>query len=146
MALIEVLPDYEPKLNETMTEKIDLNIRDLQVKYPNGCTCCGNTYLPRKYSSMIASHFNTKKHKKLTLTPSNILFKNDYGNSDNLTDAFDKKCKENRELKKLNHEYKDELDSINKKYKSLETLNINLQKKILNTKVNQVRCDNLIDL
>jgi hypothetical protein len=64
MSLIEVLPEYEPKINETNTEKIDLNIRDLQNKYPNGCLCCGTTFYPRKFSSMIASHFNTAKHKK----------------------------------------------------------------------------------
>ena len=64
MSIIEVLPNYEPKINETNTEKIDLNIRDLQNKYPIGCICCGNTFYPKRYSSMIASHFNTTKHKK----------------------------------------------------------------------------------
>ena len=62
--IIEIIPDYEPKINENNTEKVDLNIRDLQNKYPNGCICCGTTFYPRKFSSMISSHFNTIKHKK----------------------------------------------------------------------------------
>ena len=62
--LIENLPIYEPKINENNNEKINLNIRDLQNKYPNGCICCGTTFYPRKFSSLISSHFNTAKHKK----------------------------------------------------------------------------------
>jgi len=128
MSLISVIPDYEPKTDEKLMIKINLNIRDLQSKYPHGCKCCGNTYLPRRYSTMIASHFNTKKHDKLCIEPSNILLKNDYGNSINIIEAFDNKCKENRKLKKLNNEYKSQLDKLNNEYKSL------------------IRYDNLIDL
>jgi hypothetical protein len=76
--IIEVLPNYETKINEDNTEKIDLNIRDLQNKYPNGCICCGTTFYPKKFSSMIASHFNTSKHKKKCLWPANQLFKEEF--------------------------------------------------------------------
>ena len=63
-SLITVYPTYEPKIDSDNMIKIDLNIRDLQNKYPFGCICCGTTFTPKKYSSMIAQHFNTIKHKK----------------------------------------------------------------------------------
>ena len=144
MSIIEVVPNYEPKINETNTEKIDLNIRDLQNKYPIGCICCGNTFYPKRYSSMIASHFNTTKHKKKCLYPANKLYKEDFGSSNNLNDAFDNKCKELREIKKLNYEYKDELDKIKKKYEILEKLNIYLQNNIMKQSPN-VNCGDLIN-
>lgn len=146
MSLIEVLPAYEPKINETNTEKIDLNIRDLQNKYPNGCLCCGTTFYPRKFSSMIASHFNTAKHKKKCLYPANQLFKEEFGSSNNLTEAFDTKCKELRESKKLVYQYKDELDKLKLKCETLEKLNIKLQEKISESYKPIVKCENLIDL
>jgi hypothetical protein len=146
MSLIEVLPEYEPKINETNTEKIDLNIRDLQNKYPNGCLCCGTTFYPRKFSSMIASHFNTAKHKKKCLYPVNQLFKEEFGSSNNLTEAFDTKCKELRESKKLAYQYKDELDKLRLKCETLEKLNIKLQEKISESYKPIVKCENLIDL
>lgn len=146
MSLIEVLPEYEPKINETNTEKIDLNIRDLQNKYPNGCHCCGTTFYPRKFSSMIASHFNTAKHKKKCLYPANQLFKEEFGSSNNLTEAFDTKCKELRESKKLAYQYKDELNKVQLKCETLEKLNIKLQEKISESFTPIVKCENLIDL
>ena len=145
--IIEILSTYEPKINENNTEKIDLNIRDLQNKYPNGCMCCGTTFYPKKYSSMIASHFNTAKHKKKCLYPANQLFKEEFGSSNNLKEAFDNKCKELREEKKLAYQYKDELDKIKLKCETLEKLNIKLQEKLTETlKTKYVRCENLIDL
>lgn len=145
--IIEVLPTYEPKINENNTEKTDLNIRDLQNKYSNGCICCGTTFYPRKFSSMIASHFNTSKHKKKCLYPANQLFKEEFGSSNNLTEAFDNKCKELREEKKLAYQYKDELDKLKIKYETLEKLNIKLQEKLTETlKPKFVKCENLIDL
>lgn len=145
--IIEIIPNYEPKINENNTEKVDLNIRDLQNKYPNGCICCGTTFYPRKFSSMISSHFNTTKHKKKCLYPANQLFKEEFGSSSNLKEAFDNKCKELREEKKLAYQYKDELDKLKFKFESLEKLNIKLQERIsdiLNPK--NVVCENLIDL
>ena len=144
--IIEVLTTYEPKINENNTEKIDLNIRDLQNKYPNGCMCCGTTFYPKKYSSMIASHFNTAKHKKKCLYPANQLFKEEFGSSNNLKEAFDNKCKELREEKKLAYQYKDELDKIKLKCETLEKLNIKLQEKLTETlKPPLVECENLIE-
>ena len=152
-SIIEIIPNYEPKINENNTEKVDLNIRDLQIKYPNGCVCCNVTYLPRKYSSLIAQHFNTKKHKKSCLDPANEIFKQDCGSNENILDIFDLKCKENRELKKLNYNYKQELDSMKEKYENeiknirirfdiLQKLNMELQEKVL---TKNVESTNLID-
>ena len=146
-SIIVTLQIYEPKINENNTEKIDLNIRDLQDKYTNGCICCGTTFYPRKFSSMIASHFNTTKHKKKCLNPANYLFKEEFGSSSNLKEAFDSKCKELREEKKLAYEYKEELEKLKFKCETLEKLNIKLQERIsdiLNPK--NVECENLIDL
>ena len=143
-SLIEVTPNYEPKINTTNDEKVDMNIGDLQNKFPKGCNCCGKTYLPKKYSSLIAQHFNTAKHKKQCLTPANQLFKEEFGSSTNVTDAFDSKCKENRELKKLNYEYKDAFDKLNARYEILVNLNIQLQEKMTRTS-NNVVCENLIE-
>lgn len=145
MSIIEVLPNYEPKINETNTEKIDLNIRDLQNKFPIGCICCGTTFYPKRYSGMIASHFNTAKHKKKCLYPANRLYKEEFGSSNNLNEAFDNKCKELREIKKLNYEYKEELDNMRKKCEILEKLNIELQNKIMKQPA-KVICGDLIDL
>lgn len=148
MSLIETLPTYEPKINSDASEIVNLNIRDLQNKYPNGCICCGTLFIPQKYSSMISQHFKTKKHEKMCIKPKNEIFKNEFGNSQNIIEAFDNKCKEIRELKKLNHEYKSELDIIIKKHDLLETLNLKLQNKLLNynNNNNNVQVENLIDL
>lgn len=147
MSLIEILPNYEPKINSDATEIVNLNIRDLQNRYPNGCICCGTLFIPKKYSSMISQHFKTKKHEKSCIKPKNDSFKNDFGNSENIIEAFDNKCKEVRQLKKLNHQYKNELDMLIKKYDLLESLNVKLQNKLLNNNVNNsVKFENLIDL
>ena len=146
-SIVLTLPNYEPKINENNTEKVDLNIRDLQDKYINGCICCGTNFYPRKFSSMIANHFNTTKHKKKCLNPANYLFKEEFGSSSNLKEAFDSKCKELREEKKLAYEYKEELEKLKFKCETLEKLNIKLQERIsdiLNPK--NVECENLIDL
>jgi hypothetical protein len=146
-SIVLTLPTYEPKINENNTEKVDFNIRDLQDKYINGCICCGTNFYPRKFSSMIASHFNTTKHKKKCLNPANYLFKEEFGSSSNLKEAFDSKCKELREEKKLAYEYKEELEKLKFKCETLEKLNIKLQERIsdiLNPK--NVECENLIDL
>lgn len=147
--IVTSLPIYEPKINETSTEKVDLNIRDLQKIYPDGCICCGTTFTYKKYSSMISKHFNTIKHNQKCLYPANQLLKEDIGLSNNLYEAFDLKCKEMRELKKLNYKYKQELDSITDQNNILQKLNIELQEKlsILNNKNNQnINCGNLIDI
>ena len=145
--LIENLPIYEPKINENNNEKIDLNIRDLQNKYPNGCICCGTTFYPRKFSSLISSHFNTAKHKKNCIYQANQLFKEEFGSANNLIEAFDSKCKELRNQKKLTYLYKDELENLKFKLQTLETLNFKLQEKLTKTLESKIiNCGNLIDL
>ena len=151
-SLIPVLPTYEPKIDERSMTRIDLNIRDLQAKYPNGCICCGTTFIPKKFSNMISGHFNTVKHKKKCIIPSNQEFKQEFGISNNLNDAFDNKCKEVRDLKKLNYEYKQEIEKLQMKIDRFEGLNIKLQellqiknKTTHNSNPNPI-CENLIDL
>ena len=146
-SLINVLPLYEPKIDELTMTKIDLNIRDLQNKYPSGCICCGTVFYPKKFSSMISSHFNTIKHKKKCINPNNQEFKQDFGCSNNLHEAFENKCKENRNLKKLNYEYKEEIKKIKFKIDRLEELNMKLQDLIHNNNNNNnIKCENLIDI
>lgn len=146
-SIILTLPIYEPKINENNTEKVDLNIRDLQEKYPHGFTCCGTTFPPGKFYQMRASHIHTAKHKKKCLYPANQLFKEEFGSSNDLKEAFDKKCKELREEKKLAYHYKDELDKMKLKCETLENLNIKLQEKISeDSKSKFLKCENLIDL
>tara|TARA_Y100000389_G_scaffold117707_1_gene114888 strand:- start:1220 stop:1705 length:486 start_codon:yes stop_codon:yes gene_type:complete len=159
-AIVAVLPNYEPKIDEKQFIKVDLNIRDLQEKFPNGCICCNNKYYPAKYSSLISKHFNTKKHKKLCLDVENESFKNDFGNSKDILDAFNNKCKENRELKKLNYEYKDEIfqfknkieklenkiEKLENKNNTLQTINLGYQQKSLLFNGRSVNTTNLIDL
>jgi hypothetical protein len=140
MSIIEVLPNYEAKISDLKREKIDLNNTDLQNKFPNGCICCGTTFYPKKYGDLINRHFDTNKHKKC-LNYANKLYKEEFGSSKNLNEAFDNKCKELREIKKLNYEYKDELDKMTKKCEIIEKLNIDLQNKILLPKKNLIDFD-----
>jgi len=56
-------PNYEPKTDWEHQTKVNMNIRDLQGKYPNGCQCCGNIYTKDKFSILVNSHFKTKKHQ-----------------------------------------------------------------------------------
>tara|TARA_Y100000816_G_C25903865_1_gene471499 strand:- start:232 stop:675 length:444 start_codon:yes stop_codon:yes gene_type:complete len=145
-SIVEVLPNYEPKIDDKQFKKVDLNIRDLQQRYPNGCICCNNKYYPKKYSSLIAQHFNTKKHKKLCLDVENETFKNDFGNSKDLQEAFNNKCKENRELKKLNYNYKDEITQLKNSNFALQKINLEYQEKSLIINKKSTNSINLIDL
>ena len=145
-SMINVLPIYEPKIDEITMTKIDLNIRDLQDKYSHWCICCGTIFYPKKFSSMISSHFNTIKHKKKCINPNNQEFKQNFGCSNNLYEAFENKCKENRNLKKLNYEYKDEIDKSKFKIERLEQLNMKLQDLIQCGNNSNIKCENLIDL
>ena len=103
---------------------------------------------------MIASHFNTNKHKKRCISIANASFKEEFGTANNLSEAFDKKCKELREIKKLNYEYKEEvdkykeeLDKLKKKNEILQEINIKyqLQNEMIDKKTSPI-CDNLIDI
>ena len=100
----------------------------------------------KKYSSLIAQHFNTKKHKKLCLDVENETFKNDFGNSKDLQEAFNNKCKENRELKKLNYNYKDEITQLKNSNFALQKINLEYQEKSLIINKKSTNSINLIDL
>ena len=102
----------------------DMNIRDLQFKYPNGCKCCGIIYRKDKFSTLVNSHFRTNKHKKLCINPANYKFKLDFKEVNDINIAYEEKCKENRVLKKLNYEYKHELDKLKETFNSPKCINL----------------------
>jgi hypothetical protein len=103
--LCNTLPVYEPKTNWELYVKEDKNIIELRKNYPNGCTCCGVDYKPNRYSTLISSHFKTQKHKKNVIDPANVTFNTDMKDANDINQAFEEKCKENRALKQLNYNY-----------------------------------------
>ena len=117
-------PDYESKTDWTNQCKIDMNIRDLQAKYPTGCKCCGIIYNKEKFSTLVNSHFKTNKHKKLCIQPQNNRFQTDFKDVNDINVAYEEKCKENKILKKLNYEYKQDLDKLNNILYSPATFNL----------------------
>ena len=108
--------NYEPKTDWENNRKIDMNIRDLQEKYPNGCNCCGKFYSKNEFSRLVSSHFKTKKHKTKCLDISNEKFISDFRSVTDINRDFEEKCKEIRycktiifDLRRENKELKDEL-------------------------------------
>ena len=102
--ITNVYPKYEPKTDWENQTKVNMNIRDLQGKYPNGCQCCGNIYTKDKFSILVNSHFKTKKHQKLCMEPANATFENDFRCVNDINTAYEESCRENRQLKRLNYE------------------------------------------
>ena len=98
--IICALPYYCPKIDESSSEARDLDLPEMKRNYPNGFKCCGINYTPAKYSQF-RTHVKTPKHKKNALDPKTQEHKENLGDCDTLLEAFDKKCKENRQLKKL---------------------------------------------
>jgi len=104
---------YEPKTDWENHCKVDMNIRDLQQKYPNGCNCCGKFYNKSDFYRLVSSHFKTKKHQTNCLHPADEKFKTDFKSVSDIHQDFEEKCKENRYLKQMIYELRDE----NKKLK-----------------------------
>ena len=101
--------NYEPKTDWDNHCKIDMNIRDLQEKYPNGCQCCGKFYIRSDFSRLVSSHFKTKKHFTRCLEIANEKFKTDFKDVADIHKDFEEKCKENRYLKQMIYELREEL-------------------------------------
>ena len=116
--LTNSIPDYEPKTDWKDFKKVDMNIRDLQQNYVHGCKCCGNIYNPGRYSALI-QHFKTQKHKKLCLDSANQTFSSDMNEANDMNTAYEEKCKENRKLKQLNYNYKEEINMLKKELDKL---------------------------
>lgn len=115
-----VTEKYQPKSNFDKFIKEDLSHSELKKKYPTGCICCDKLYTPTEYSKMISQHFKTKKHQKNVIDPANLLFYNDFKNSNDINQLYEEKCKENRILKKVNYEYSEkikELEALIRTYK-----------------------------
>lgn len=125
--LTNVYPNYEPKTDWDNQIKKDLNIRDLQSMYPNGCICCGNIYPKEKFSVLVSSHFRTKKHMRLCLEPANEQFKSDFRSANDMNVAYEEACRENRKLKKINYELFEKIKHLEKQlttYRNPETINL----------------------
>lgn len=123
--LVNIIPDYEPKTDWKDFKKVDMNIIDLKQNYTHGCKCCGNIYNPNRYSALI-QHFKTQKHKKLTLDIANQTFSSDMNKANDINAAYEEKCKENRKLKQLNYNYKEEITMLRNELDKLRPNLINL--------------------
>ena len=94
----------------------------------------------------------SNKHKKKVLLPASQEYKENLGDCDSLLEAFQKKCRENRELKKLNLQKQLEIDKEKSSKDKLVQYNIYLQEEIkeLKRKSKQVKLivkeENLIEL
>ena len=150
--IICLLPDYCPRIDESSSEARDLDLPEMKRNYPNGFKCCGIDYIPDKFSQFRGQHRHTSKHKKNVLDPKTQEHKQNLGDSDSIYEAFDKKCKEIRQLKKLILEK--EKDIENEKFFKERILNSNLElqeeikelKKKLKPKKLIVNEANLIDM
>ena len=63
-----------------------------------------------------------------------------------MQEAFNNKCKENRELKKLNYNYKDEITQLKNSNFTLQKINLEYQEKSLIINKKSTNSINLIDL
>ena len=119
--------NYEPKTDWENNCKVNMNIRDLQEKYPNGCNCCGKFYGRSDFSRMVASHFKTKKHYEKCLRIADEKFKTDFKEVSDINRDFEEKCKENRYLKQMVYEQREEIKDLkNQVYKLLTPVSKNL--------------------
>jgi hypothetical protein len=124
MNIICILPDYCPRIDESSSEARDLDLPEMRRNYPNGFKCCGVHYTPAKYSQF-RTHMKRPIHKKNVLDPKTQEHKENLGDCDTLLEAFDKKCKEIRQLKKLISQK--EKDIENEKVIKERFLNSNLE-------------------
>lgn len=127
--LVEVLPNYCPKIDENMNSARDLDRNELIRTYPKGFKCCGIIYQKNKFTQFRASHIKTKIHRESILDAETNNFKENFGDSDTLVEAFQKKCKEIRQIKSLLVQKQIELDKQKVLVEKLMTCNIDLQEK-----------------
>lgn len=145
------LPKYCPKIDSLTNEARDLDLSEMKREYPRGFICCENDYTLEKFSQFRGQHIKTSKHKKKVLFPASQEYKENLGDCDSLLEAFQKKCKENRELKKLNLQKQIEIDKEKFTKDKVLEYNIELQEVIkeLKKKTKQVKLivkeENLID-
>jgi len=149
----QTLPNYCPRINESTGEARDLDLAEMRREYPIGFICCKNKYLTCDYSTKFrSSHMKTPKHKKNVLIPVTEEYKENLGDCDTLINAFQKKCKENKELKKLILQKQIEIDKekINKDRVILCNLELQEEIKELKKKIKPIKLNvkeaNLIDI
>lgn len=139
------LPNYCPKIDETIGEARDLDLNEMRREFSCGFICCGNTYLPNRFAPFRGSHIKSKKHQKNILDPATQDYKENLGDCDTLVEAFQKKCKENKESKKLILQKQNEIDRVLRCNIDLQEENKELKKKLKPVKL-KVKEENLIDL
>ena len=148
----QALPKYCPKIDSITNEARDLDLSEIRREYPIGFICCENSYTLEKFSQFRGQHIKSNKHKKNVLLPASQEYKENLGDCDSLLEAFQKKCRENRELKKLNLQKQLEIDKEKSSKDKLVQYNIYLQEEIkeLKRKSKQVKLivkeENLIEL
>jgi hypothetical protein len=150
--LVQRLPNYCPKINESLGQARDLDLPEMRREYPIGFICCGNEYLSVKFSQFKAQHIKSKKHYKNVLDLATEEYKENLGDCDTLLEAFQKKCRENKELKKLNLQKQIEIDKEKLNKERIVECNLELQEEIKELKKKlrpvklKVKEENLIDL
>ena len=141
----QCIPNYCPKIDETTGEARDLDLSEMKRIYPIGFMCCGVNYRLEKFSQFRGSHIKSAKHQKNILHPATKEYKENLGDCDTIQEAFQKKCKENTELKKLNLQKQNQLDRLSQCNIELQEDIKELKKKIKPIKL-IVNEENLIDL
>lgn len=139
------LPNYCPIIDETTGEARNLDLSEMRRIYPMGFICCGRNYGLQKFPQFRNKHMKNEKHKKNILDPATKEYRENLGDCDTLLEAFQKKCKENKELKKLNLQKQNQLDRISQCNIELQEDIKELKKKIKPIKL-KVKEANLIDL
>lgn len=109
---------YEPKTDWEKHCKVDMNIRDLQEKYPSGCYCCNKFYSRTEFSKLVSSHFKTKKHISKCLQIADEKFISDFKQVSDINRDFEEKCKEIRYLKQMLYESREENIALKKELSS----------------------------
>ena len=148
----EILPNYCPKIDESTGEARDLDLSEMRREYPNGFKCCGNDYLVSRYSTCKSTHMKTAKHKSKVIEPATKEYKENLGDCDTPLEGFQKKCKENRELKKIIVQKQMELDKVKIDKDRAISLNLEYQEKLkeLQKKIKPIKVvikeQNLIDM
>jgi regulator of replication initiation timing len=148
--IVEVLPNYCPKIDENINSARDLDRNELIRIYPKGFKCCGKIYEKTKFTQFRASHIKTKIHKENVIDPETNNYRENLGDCDSLVEAFQKKCKETRQIKSLLIQKQIELDKQKLIVERLMECNIDLQEKNkdLKKKIKPPKLsinDNLID-
>ena len=87
-----------------------INLQNYHKHYPlhSSRNCCGKFYGRADFYRLVASHFKTKKHYNSCLKIADEKFKTDFKEVSDINRDFEEKCKENRYLKQMIFELREE--------------------------------------